>query len=492
MLAALTSCTSNQDREQIKSANSDKPNIIFIYTDDMGYGDLACYGSKVNRTPNLDRMAEEGMRFTDFYSASPLSSPSRAALMTGRYPNRMGINGVFFPGSPTGLPAEEITIAEALKDEGYHTGLVGKWHLGSKTEFLPLQNGFKEYFGIPYSNDMNPSYYMRGNVASNRVVNQDSITYNYTQEAIKFLDNNKDKPFFLYLAHNMPHVPLGASPNFKGKSPNGLYADVIEEIDWSVGQVLAKLDELGLSENTLVIFSSDNGPWLSEGPYGGVATPFFQGKNTNWEGGQHVPAIARWKGKIKPNQVNTDLAIMVDWFPTFINMVGGKIPTDRVIDGKDISSVLFDGGKRENQDFIYLSKVGRFMGVRSGDWKILLPEPIRKGNFWEADVPAHDTLLFNVRQDIGETTDLRLKEVQKFAEMKEKLNKAKESMKDCPPSLFLMEMQTSSLTNMQRIQTIEEAKKKGITSKSKGGEISEKVYEASKAQMEYMKSELPF
>ncbi len=443
----------------------EKPNIIFIYADDLGYGDLGCYGSKVNRTPNLDKLADDGMRFTDFYSAASLSSPSRAALITGRYPVRMGINGVFFPGSFTGIPSEEITLGEALQQQGYRTAIVGKWHLGHHQQYLPLQNGFDEYFGIPYSNDMAPSLYMRGNEIGTRVVNQDSITITYTNEALQFIEKNQKTPFFLYLAHNMPHVPLGASPNFKGKSANGLYGDVIEELDWGIGQIMKKLQELGLDENTIIIFSSDNGPWLTQGPLGGVSTPCFQGKGTNWDGGFRVPAIIRWKNHIQHAQVNTDPAAMIDWFPTLIELAGGKTPSDRIIDGQTLVSVLLNKGKRENHDFAYMDN-GKVTGFRSGDWKVLLPENIRRGNLWVTDVPAHDTILINLRNDIAEQTDVKTKYPQIFGQIKQKMNAFKETLRDCPPSLFLMEWQTESLTRRQQENAINDAKKNGIQPKS--------------------------
>lgn len=444
---------------------SDQPNIIFIYADDLGYGDLGCYGSQVNRTPNLDRMAVEGIRFTDFYSASSISSPSRAGLMTGRHPIRMGIHAVFFPGSYTGMPQNEITMANALQDAGYYTGIVGKWHLGHMPEYRPLQRGFHEYFGIPYSNDMNPSIYMENNEAGNRMVNQDYITYHYTQRAVRFIEENQDRPFFLYLAHNMPHVSLGASPAFKGKSPHGLYSDVVEELDWGIGEVLNKLDELGLDENTIVIFSSDNGPWLTEGPHGGVATPLFQGKGTSWEGGQRVPAIIRWKKTIQPGQVHSDMACMLDWFPTLVKLAGGKVPADRIIDGEDISPVLLGTGKRPTQDFAYI-EYGKVLAYRSGDWKMIVPEEERKGNFWVADVPAHDTVLYNLKADIGEQTDVKDQHPEVLERLTKKMDAFKETLKDCPPPLFVMEWYTEMFTNQQRREVIEEAKRKGIEPKS--------------------------
>ena len=438
-----------------------KPNIIFIYADDLGYADLGCYGSTVNRTPHLDQLAKDGIRFTDFYSAAPVSSPSRAALLTGRHAVRMGIHHVFFPESFTGIPTSEIKISELLRQQGYRTGIVGKWHLGHRHRFLPLQNGFDEYFGIPYSNDMRSVVYMRGNEVEQFRVNQDSITYTYTQEAIRFIENNKNRPFFLYLPHNMPHVPIAASANFKGKSANGLYGDVIEELDWSVGQILKRLDELGLDQNTMVVFSSDNGPWLTEGTMGGVATPLFQGKGTTWDGGQRVPAIIRWKGKIRGGQVNNEVAAMIDWFPTFVNIAGGALPADRIIDGCDLTPVLFDAGKRAHHDFAYIH-YGTLHAFRSGDWKIKLPEDVYRGNFWTEDVPAHDTVFFNLRSDIAESTDVKAKYPEEYKATLARMNNFAQTLKECPPPLVQTENEGPALTNRQRTKAINEAKAKGI------------------------------
>ena len=469
----LGGCTQS---EVAKSA--DKPNIIFIYADDLGYGDLGCYGSPVNRTPNLDKLAQDGIRFTDFYSAASVSSPSRAAFLTGRYPIRMGINGVFHPQSFSGIPTDEIKISQVLRQQGYRTGIVGKWHLGTRDKFLPLQNGFDEYFGIPYSNDMASQVFMRGNEVENFFVNQDSITYTYTQEAIRFIEKNKNQPFFLYLPHNMPHTPIAASANFKGKSANGLYGDVIEELDWSVGEVLKKLDELGLDKNTIVIFSSDNGPWLTEGPNGGVATPLFQGKGSSWEGGMRVPAIIQWKEKIRGGQVINEVAAMVDWFPTFANITGATIPTDRIIDGCDLTPVLLGTGNRAHHDFAFIN-FGGLAGFRSGDWKIKLPEGARRGNFWVADVAAHDTVFYNLRNDVSESTDIKNLYPNEYQATLSKLNDFAQTIKDVPPSLVLLDNSAVNLISRQRTEAINEARERGAepisasmrTQQTQGGEI---------------------
>lgn len=403
-----------------------KPNIIVILADDMGYGDLGCYGSKLNRTPNLDRLAKEGIRFTSCYASASVCSPSRIALLTGRYPIRTGIVNVLHPGQNTGIDDLEITMPEMLQEAGYYTGIVGKWHLGDQRRFLPLQHGFNEYFGIPYSNDMKPCIFLRGNEIESTNVDQDQLTQTYTKEAIRFIEKNKNHPFFLYLAHNMPHVPIHASKRFKGKSANGLYGDVIEELDWSVGEMIKKVRALNLLDNTIIVFASDNGPWLKQGPNGGSARPLFQGKFTSWEGGQCIPAIAWWKGKIKP-ATYTGLVTLMDWFPTIASLTGSKLPSDRDIDGIDISNILLSNGKRNNEEFYYFEG-SKICAYRSGDFKLILPHGLFKGNQYMAEVPAHDTLLFNIKTDISETNNLVKSNSDKVREMTAKLNNWRESV----------------------------------------------------------------
>ena len=415
----------------LHAANEKRPNIIVIFTDDLGYGDLACNGSKLNRTPNLDYMAANGIRFTDCYAAANVSTPSRAALLTGQYPIRTGLVDVIHPPSNRGIRAESITMAEMLKDAGYYTGMIGKWHLGDKKEFLPLQNGFQEYFGIPYSNDMKPCIYLRGNEIENTDVDQTQLTKTYTKETLRFLDENKSRPFFLYLAHNMPHTPLFASEQFKDKSANGLYGDVIEELDWSVGEVMKKLHDLKIEENTLIVFSSDNGPWLVQGKDAGSPAPYFQGKFTTWEGGHRVPTIAYWKGTVKP-KVYTGLCTLMDWFPTFASLGKAKLPTDRIIDGQNLSNVLLKNGKRKNEEF-YFFLGATIKGYRSGDYKILNPEKenVGKKNGTEVfSVPAHAKVLYNVRKDVHEDTDLSAKDPKRMEAMFLKMEAFQYSIKD--------------------------------------------------------------
>ena len=411
----------------------EKPNIVIIFTDDLGYGDLGCYGNEIIRTPNLDQMAEEGARFTGFYSISPVCSPSRAGLLTGRYPIRMGIQSVFFPESWTGMSPEEITLAEALKAQGYATSCVGKWHLGHHHQYLPLQQGFDEYFGIPYSNDMEAVVYMEGNNVVEQTVDQRFTTKTYTEKALDFIDRSAKDPFFLYVAHSMPHVPLYASKDFEGKSARGLYGDVIEEIDWSVGQILKKLAQKGLVENTIVIFTSDNGPWLAFGPDGGSAGPLREGKQFTFEGGMRVPGIIRWKGQIDP-VVSDELVSTIDLFPTLVGLAGGKIPADRPIDGLDISHLLLQQKPLGERSLAYFYG-GELRAYRKGDWKIKMPYPGNPFQRWRAEVAPHDTLFFNLKNDVGEQNNLLEKEPEKAMEVLQAMEDFKTSLGDLPPPL---------------------------------------------------------
>jgi arylsulfatase A len=426
-----------------ETSNSSKPNIVFIFTDDLGYGDVGCFGATDIKTPHIDRIAEEGIKFTSFLSASPVCSPSRAGLLTGRMPQRMGINAVFFPESFTGMDPKEITFAEILKEKGYRTAAVGKWHLGHLERFLPLNQGFDQYFGIPYSNDMESVVYLRDNEVESFEVDQTYTTQKYTEEALTFIDEASDSPFLLYLAHNQPHVPIYASPEFQGKSERGLYGDVIQEIDWSVGQVLAKLEEKGILENTIIVFSSDNGPWLVMEDHGGSAGPLREGKQYTFEGGVRVPTVAMWKGKISPGQVYEKLATQMDWFPTFCNIVGAEIPQDREIDGKDLSAVLFENGEREGDTFLYYMLSDQ-RGFREGDWKIKLPFPGFEGSRGMKALAAHDTLLFNIKNDPGETTNLAEGNPEKLAQMMRAMDIAVKQLGPLPPSLVIRSPQDNS------------------------------------------------
>lgn len=398
------------------SAAAKKPNFIIIFTDDQGYADVGCFGAKLIKTPRLDRMAQEGVRFTDFYSAAPVCTPSRAALMTGCYPPRISMGlfpvengqggGVLFPKSTCGLNTDEITIAELLKEQGYATGCVGKWHLGHLQPFLPTRQGFDFYYGIPYSNDMKPACIMRNEEVIEPEAEQDTLTERYAEEAVSFIRANKDKPFFLYLAHNMPHTPLHVSDKFRGKSAGGLYGDVIECIDWSVGRVLDTLAEEGIDENTLVIFTSDNGPWLVKGEHGGLATPLRAGKGTTYEGGMREPCIMRWKGTIPAGTECSELAGTIDLMPTLVKLAGGRPPTDRIIDGRDILDLMLNkpGAKTPHEAYFYFSR-NDLHAVRSGDWKLRFELPLQEEDIYRR-VPQTDIkmppALYRVKTDPGE------------------------------------------------------------------------------------------
>ncbi len=456
------------------------PNIVFFYADDLGYSDLQCYGSTLNETPNLNQLADEGVRFTDFYASAPVSSPSRASLLTGRFASRIGIYHVFFTNGFTGMPQSEVTIAEILKERGYATAVYGKWHLGNDYDFLPRRQGFDEFYGTFGSIDMAPFVYVDNDTPQPVIANKDSTTITYTEKAINFITRKKDQPFFLYLPYNMPHVPIAASPRFRGTSKNGLYGDVIAELDWSVGEIVKKIDELGLGENTIICFASDNGPWLQEGPYGGQALPLYEGKGTTWDGGQRVPMIVRWKGHIKPGRTEKSVGIMTDWLPTFAHLAGAKVPTDRVIDGYDISPVLLGTGKRENQDFAYIN-FGTLDAYRSGDWKLILPHGTVTGNYWKEDIPAHDTLLINIRNDISERNDLSKKHPEIVKKLVEKMDSFSATGYKAAP-IFLSEFGTQALVEQQRLQNVLEADKKGIGPKSERGKQQLEFY---KAQRKY-------
>ncbi|MFA6239450.1 MAG: sulfatase [Candidatus Hydrogenedentales bacterium] len=390
------------------------PNFVIIFTDDQGYADVGCFGAPDIKTPRLDRMAAEGMRFTDFYSAAPVCTPSRAALMTGCYPQRVGMadmprekgrGHVIFPDMTCGLNPDEITIAEMLKGQGYATACVGKWHLGHKPMFLPTRHGFDSYFGIPYSNDMKPTPLMRNEEVIEEPANQDTLTERYTEEAVRFIRENKDRPFFLYMPHNMSHTPLHVSDRFRGKSAGGLYGDVIEMIDWSVGAVLDALAESGVDGNTLVVFTSDNGPWYSQGENGGHATPLRAGKGTTFEGGMREPCIMRWQGHIPAGAVCHEVSTTMDLFPSIAKLAGAPIPTDRVIDGKDIAPLMTGqpGAKTPHEAFYYYSQ-NQLDAVRSGDWKLRVATPLKEEQIrglaaGERELPE---ALYNLRTDPGE------------------------------------------------------------------------------------------
>ena len=375
-----------------------KPNFVVIFTDDQGYSDVGCFGAEGFTTPNLDRMAAEGMKFTDFYVGASICSPSRAALLTGCYPPRVSITRVLFPKDNIGLNPDEVTIADLLKTRGYATCCIGKWHLGHLPKFLPTRQGFDYYFGIPYSNDMKPVVLVENEETIEVKPDQSQLTRRYTEKAVEFIKKNKDRPFFVYLPHTMPHVPLFASDKFAGKSERGLYGDVIEELDWSVGQILSTIKELDLDRRTLVIFTSDNGPWLSKGKHGGLAKPLRDGKFSTYEGGMREPCIMRWPGTIPAGTVCSEIAATIDLLPTFAKLAGAKMPADRIIDGRDISELMTKpGAKTPHKAFFYYC-YQRLGAVRSGRWKLVFEH---KGQ--DNRIPAG---LYNLQDDISEQHDV--------------------------------------------------------------------------------------
>ncbi len=367
-LAALFGAT--QSAAQLPQDQIDQlPNIIFIFADDLGYGDISSFGAQDIQTPNIDQLAAGGIKFTDFYAAANVCSTSRASLLTGRYSVRMGISGVFMPDSPDGMPLEEITIAEWLKQAGYTTGMVGKWHLGHQDRFMPWNQGFDEFYGVPYSNDMGNFFWYENTEVDYSEIDQRYLTRRYTDKAVDFIDRQRQQPFFLYIAHSMPHVPLYVSPQFEGSSQRGLYGDVVQELDWSVGEIMAALRSRGLEENTLVVFSSDNGPWLMMGDDGGSAGVLRDGKTTTFEGGHRVPTVAYWPDGIVPRTYSRT-ASMLDWFPTFAALAKLSLPTDRRIDGNNLSPVLFGGAGFESPYFFFDTNNSRVDAVRLGKWKL--------------------------------------------------------------------------------------------------------------------------
>jgi len=409
-----------------KPPKPSKPNFIIIFTDDQGYQDVECYGSPLIKTPNLNKMAAEGMRFTDFYSVSAVCTPSRAGLLTGCYPPRVGMTRVLFPDDTIGLNPDETNIANMLKQRGYASACIGKWHLGSKPKFMPNNQGFDYYFGIPYSNDMGKRKakppkgprphlpLMRNDEIIEAPVNQSTITKRYTEEAVKFITKSKDKPFFLYLPHTMPHTPLNASQNFKGKSKRGLYGDTIEEIDWSTGEILKTVKNLGIDDNTLIIYTSDNGPWLVKGLLGGSALPLRGGKMEMYEGGFRVPCIMRWPNKIPAGSICKELTSTIDILPTLAKLSGQNLKPANPIDGKDISDLIFanDSAKSPHEYFYYYKrKTSDLLAIRWGKWKFhkkysrfnLVPG--KKGRL-KKQYYSGSIELFDLEKDISETTNL--------------------------------------------------------------------------------------
>jgi arylsulfatase A-like enzyme len=438
-------------------ADAEQPNIVVIFADDLGYGDLGCYGHPSIRTPNLDRMAAEGLRFTDFYSAAEVCTPSRAALLTGRYAIRSGMcetpgaRRVLFPNSQGGLPPDEITLAEALKAHSYATAHIGKWHLGIHQGGRPRDQGFDTSFGLPYSNDMDGRPGLpRGSSQSamppadgwnvplirdgeivERPADQSTLTRRYTEEAVKFIRAKKDGPFFLYLAHTMPHVPLFASPQFKGKSPRGIYGAVVEEIDWSTGEILRALRSEGLAEKTLVLFTSDNGPWLTQRAQGGSAGLLRDGKGSTWEGGMRVVGIAWMPGRIRPGIVRQP-ASTLDVFPTALALAGTSPPEGVAIDGRDISPVLFEQKTLPATPFFYY-RGDQIYACRLGKWKAHFRT---QAGYGQPQPELHDPpLLFNLPRDPSESFNVAAAQPEVIAEIREAVEKHRAAMVPGAPQL---------------------------------------------------------
>jgi len=392
------------------------PNVVVIFIDDLGYGDIGPFGATKQLTPHLDRMAKEGMKLTSFY-ATPLCSVSRAQMMTGCYGARVSVPGVYFPGQSVGLNPSEVTVAERLKEKGYATQMVGKWHLGDQPEFLPTRQGFDHYLGIPYSNDMlKKSAETKVPVVpllrDEKIVElmdgegQRRMVELYTKEAVDFIGRHKDQPFYLYFAHNAVHTPIYPGAAFAGKSQNGRFGDWVEEVDWSVGQVLDALRAQGLDKDTIVVFTSDNGPWLTKGADGGSAGPLRGGKGSTWEGGVRVPTLAWWPGRIPAGSVNDAVAANIDLLPTFVSLAGGTVPATPVIDGRDITPILLGQSKESAREAHYYFSGYNLRAVRQGRWKLaLVPQP--EGNNIKKGPKTGDGLrLYDLDAEIGEQTDV--------------------------------------------------------------------------------------
>jgi arylsulfatase A-like enzyme len=413
---------------QAGTPTSPSPNVIIIYADDLGYADIGPFsarkGAQRPRTPNLDRMAAEGIRLTDFYVAQAVCSASRAALLTGSYSNRVGITGALNPSSKQGISADEHTMAEVLKQRDYATAIFGKWHLGHHKPFLPTHHGFDEYLGLPYSNDMWPNHpttkdfpelpLIEGDEVVRLGPDQAQLTRMYTERAVGFIEKNRERPFFLYLAHTMPHVPLFVSDAFSAKTGQGLYGDVIAEVDWTVGRVLDAVARTGIDHRTLIIFTSDNGPWASYGNHAGSAGPFRESKATAFEGGVRVPFIARWPGRIPNGATQHGPAMTIDLLPTVAGLAGATVPSDRIIDGRDIWPLLASSRRTADpHDALYFYWGRELHAVRSGRWKLHVPHPYQSlesagkdgspGKYVRKEI---ELSLFDLDKDPGESTNV--------------------------------------------------------------------------------------
>lgn len=459
VLAALMACCPQQGDAKTKPVN-----IVLVFIDDMGFGDLGCYGATGYKTPNLDRMASQGVRFTNFVSAQAVCSASRAGIMTGCYPNRVGISGALMPDSKIGLNPDEETIAEILKPQQYKSIAIGKWHLGCQKQFLPLQQGFDEYLGLPYSNDMWPVNYdgtpitkeskgrkfgyptlplIEGNETVKEIrtlEDQSELTTIYTERAVRFIAENKKNAFFIYLAHSMCHVPLAVSGKFKGKSEQGLFGDVIMEIDWSVGEIMKSLEANGLTNNTLIVFTSDNGPWLNFGNHAGSAGGLREGKGASFEGGQREPCIMKWPGHIPEGTICNKLSSTIDLLPTFAEITKSELPKKK-IDGVNILP-LMQGNTEANprETFLYFYRKNSLEGIRKGNWKLVFAHP---GRTYHGFQPGKDGFpggtnenflyeegLYDLRRDPGEQYDVKVFYPEVLAELKKLADEAREDLGD--------------------------------------------------------------
>ena len=445
-----------------EAPKTNNPNIILIFMDDLGYGDLSCYGATQYKTPNLDKMASQGVRFTSFLSAQAVCSASRAGIMTGCYPNRVGISGALMPDDKIGLNPNEETIAEVLKKRNYKTAAIGKWHLGYQPEFLPMQQGFDEYLGLPYSNDMWPVNFDGKPAAENSnkarypvlplidgndkireirtLDDQSELTTLYTGRAVRFIDANKKNPFFIYLAHSMTHIPLAVSSKFKGKSEQGLYGDVMMEIDWSVGEIMKALDKNGLTKNTLIIFTSDNGPWLNFGNHAGSNGGLREGKGASFEGGQRVVCLMKWPEKIQSGTICNKLASTIDILPTLAAITNSALP-EKKIDGVNILPLLMgDENANPRQSFLYYYRKNSLEAVRKGDWKLVFAHPGRTYIGFKPGIDGfpggtnenfpYEEGLYDLRRDPGERFDVKEYYPEVVAELKKLADEAREDLGD--------------------------------------------------------------
>jgi arylsulfatase A-like enzyme len=424
--AVATSCTQSQNQTE------SKPNVIVFLTDDQGYADLGCYGAEGFETPNIDNLAKDGIKFTSCYAPASVSTPSRAGLLTGRYPKKAKLHkAVLFPFSENGLEQKEYTMGEMFKSVGYKTHCIGKWHLGHHPQYMPLKHGFDDFYGVPYSNDMHEYNYAhvpfqspplpvyRNEKQVDAGPDQHYLTKMYTEEAVKIIkESKKDEPFFMYLAHNMPHNPIFASENFEGKSKLGLWGDVIMEIDWSMGEIIKELKKQGLYENTIIVFSSDNGPRKPNKVLKGSAKPLRGYKTQTWEGGMRVPGIVTWPARIPKNTISDQMISFMDLLPSFETIVGAKTPANHQYDGKDVSQHFLNPKTAvEDKPFFYYAKNGKLEAVRKGDWKL----HVGKHNYEiQGEFPIS---LYNLKEDIGEANNLAeakpemVKELQKLVDM---------------------------------------------------------------------------